>query len=222
MVSPKRVEIINLSVPGYNTAIELEVIEKRAFKYHPDLIILGYTGNDLDLPNYIRRKVYVPSYLYFFLKTALGMVIESIRDKKAKGPTSLLIEAPADEVNLKRYANVNNIGVVPPEYRYMIGVTNYLSSMKYIANITQKVEIPVLLISYDYALQNKSEVLTYGFHTLIMDRVLNQYLKDHNLTGSDIVLSAQDPHLNELGHRLYAQYLYEFIMADEKLKNIFQ
>ncbi|MBF0445495.1 MAG: SGNH/GDSL hydrolase family protein [Magnetococcales bacterium] len=44
----KKIEILGFGVSGYSTAQELLVIEKRIWKYQPDLVILGFfTGNDL-------------------------------------------------------------------------------------------------------------------------------------------------------------------------------
>src|SRR3989344_653939 len=63
-----RVEIINFAVPGYNAAIEAQVIETKVLAYNPDLIIIHFVGNDLDLPNFIRKQVTAGSYLLYVVK----------------------------------------------------------------------------------------------------------------------------------------------------------
>jgi len=39
-------EVINLSVPGYNTQQEVAALEERGLSYHPDLVLLAYCLND--------------------------------------------------------------------------------------------------------------------------------------------------------------------------------
>lgn len=42
------VEVINLALPGFNTADELAVLEKQGFAYRPDLVLVGYVLNDAE------------------------------------------------------------------------------------------------------------------------------------------------------------------------------
>jgi lysophospholipase L1-like esterase len=43
----KKFEVLNIGVPGYNTPMEIEFFKLRGIKYNPDIVILGYVGNDL-------------------------------------------------------------------------------------------------------------------------------------------------------------------------------
>jgi hypothetical protein len=54
--SDTRFEVINTAVPGYNTAMEVATLEKRGLAFHPDLVIVGFVGNDLGLPNFIAHR----------------------------------------------------------------------------------------------------------------------------------------------------------------------
>lgn len=42
----KNFEVLNFGVPGVNTEQEIEHFTKKALKYSPDLVILGFTNND--------------------------------------------------------------------------------------------------------------------------------------------------------------------------------
>lgn len=220
LLPEKQVQVINLSVPGYNTAIEAEIIEKKALKYHPDLIVLGFWENDMDLPNYIRKQIVANSYLYLVVKTAIHMLASSVYSSKAGVDIKLLDHAPLDPATLDRFAY--RFGNVPNEYKYMVGKANYITSMKHISDVAAKAGVPVLLLTYADALRSTPEIKTLGYHILVMDDKINQYLSETNQTKTDIALSPEDFHLNAFGHQLYSKYLYEFIMSDTQLERIFK
>ncbi|MFT7664936.1 MAG: hypothetical protein ACI87A_003170, partial [Planctomycetota bacterium] len=46
-------EVINTAVPGYNTVIEVATLATKALQLEPDLVLIGFVGNDLDLPNFL-------------------------------------------------------------------------------------------------------------------------------------------------------------------------
>lgn len=50
-------EVINTAVPGYNTYIEIETLNRKALAYNPDIVIVEYIGNDLDLPDFLIESV---------------------------------------------------------------------------------------------------------------------------------------------------------------------
>jgi hypothetical protein len=52
---PHRVEVLNAGVPGYNTVMEARVFERRAAELAPDLVLIHYVDNDMDLPNFLAR-----------------------------------------------------------------------------------------------------------------------------------------------------------------------
>jgi hypothetical protein len=71
-------ELINTAVPGYNTAQEAAVLERRGMAYHPDLILVGYVGNDMGLPNFLqtspRFSTLRRSYLVDFVLTRVAQL----------------------------------------------------------------------------------------------------------------------------------------------------
>ena len=64
-------EVINLAVPGYNTAQEIEMLRMKGLLYHPDVVILGWCDNDWGLPSFLfDEKTFDEtgiSYLWYFL-----------------------------------------------------------------------------------------------------------------------------------------------------------
>ncbi len=51
-------QFINTAVPGYNTAIEAAVLEKRGIAYQPDVVVLHWCWNDFELPPFLQGAVY--------------------------------------------------------------------------------------------------------------------------------------------------------------------
>ncbi|MBI4436417.1 MAG: SGNH/GDSL hydrolase family protein [Candidatus Omnitrophica bacterium] len=42
----KHIEVLNMSVPSYNTVYEAQLLEEEGIRYHPDLVVIGYVYND--------------------------------------------------------------------------------------------------------------------------------------------------------------------------------
>jgi len=57
-------EVLNFSVPGYNTAQEMELIKEKVLRFAPDAVILFYCGNDVNMCNYFKPSVSLWNYLY--------------------------------------------------------------------------------------------------------------------------------------------------------------
>lgn len=68
----KKWEVINTAVPGYNTFIEVETLAEKGLFFSPDIVLIEYICNDLDLPNFLlERPDFLNcgrSFLYTFLK----------------------------------------------------------------------------------------------------------------------------------------------------------
>lgn len=65
----RSVETLNFAVAGYNTVQEYYALRDKALAFDPDLVILGYVGNDLEGPNFKepRRRPSTPSALVNYL-----------------------------------------------------------------------------------------------------------------------------------------------------------
>lgn len=84
-------EVLNMGVPGYNTALEVETLAYKGLAYEPDIVVIGWCENDHQLPffmleaeNFRRRDV---SFLHMYLfrrqdiaDVVAGKKIRSMRD----------------------------------------------------------------------------------------------------------------------------------------------
>jgi hypothetical protein len=61
--SGKKYEVINFAVPGYNTAIEVEVFKQECLRYDPDLVIMHFNTNDYDVPGFMNRLKIMQRYV---------------------------------------------------------------------------------------------------------------------------------------------------------------
>jgi lysophospholipase L1-like esterase len=49
-------ETLNFGVPGYNTQLELEMLQCRALAYAPDIVVVGWCDNDFNYPFFVPQK----------------------------------------------------------------------------------------------------------------------------------------------------------------------
>jgi len=51
-----RYEVLNLGVPGYNTQLEVEKLEYKGLAFGPDIVLVGWSENDFQLPFFLLEK----------------------------------------------------------------------------------------------------------------------------------------------------------------------
>lgn len=70
-------QVLNMAVPGYNTFQEVEMLKYKGLAYHPDIVVVGWSRNDLSPPFLLqKRKEYDEkdiSYLYLLLFDRAGL-----------------------------------------------------------------------------------------------------------------------------------------------------
>ena len=72
-----RWESVALAVPGYNLAMEVEVLRRYGLAYEPDIIVYGYVPNDLCLPNFVVPRKGLLARESFLLSSLLPSAQES-------------------------------------------------------------------------------------------------------------------------------------------------
>lgn len=219
----KNIEIMNFAVPGYNTAIEREVIESKALAYDPDLIIIGYVGNDLDLPNHIRKKIVTNFYLFYVVRTTISALSEGDRQFSSQNVLgsdylgAQMVNAPLASYDTERFAYENE--EVPKEYQYMVGLDSFLKTMGEIAEITIRRGIPVILLVENNAaiFPSYPRLKEIGYHIIDASELTPVYLEKRKMSLEQIVLSEKDRHLNPLGHLMYSSFIYDYLMEHKEL-----
>ncbi|MEM7052516.1 MAG: SGNH/GDSL hydrolase family protein [Acidobacteriota bacterium] len=129
------VETLNFAAPGYNTAIEAAVYDRKARHFDPDLVVLHFVGNDLGLPHHLQPpRQLQPSDWY---------LVESLRtlfaDRGLDGELELLPH------NLRRLP-VAERHAARGRYAYMVGEEGYRRAMAKVAQATQRDGVPLLIL----------------------------------------------------------------------------
>lgn len=202
-----RWEAINTAVPGYNTAMEVEMLEARGLAFAPDLVVLHWVRNDLDLPNFLwpRRSLFTLTESY---------ALAAIRNRIAGLPTFGLpmVEAPLGGRGREYQSDPAR---VPAEYRYMVGVAGVTAALERLAALRAEHGFEVVVTAHANVPPKVAEVLAaHGLPLLRCDDALGAYAAAHGFAkrpGSPLTVSATDPHLSELGHQVCAEvYLDAF------------
>jgi hypothetical protein len=206
-------EIINTAVPGYNTVMEVETFKEKGLHYHPDLVIVGYVGNDLSLPNYIRKEENYfdlrRSFALEFFSSWLTHPHEHFHDG--------LIDAPNFESNPSR---------VPDQYKDMVGIEAYRSAMADLKTLSLEHNFQVVVFTDGRFPDTLKQILgDLHFPTLEGFAVLEKYRIQHNIQeyqGSPLTVSRDDPHPSALAHAMLAGVLYNYLKESNILDQIFK
>jgi lysophospholipase L1-like esterase len=212
-------EILNLAVPGYNTVQEVQAFAGRLEDLDPDMIIINYVDNDMDLPNFLtqRRDPYTlrTSYLLNLVKRRYAILRGD-----ALLPISL-IGVPFDERSLRFRPPEDS---VPERFRPLYGRENMINAFSRLAAIARSRGIPAvfLLNMDDYRhrlagrsptvlpkiVRNLAEFCKNEGYIIVdpQDRIMD-YLTRNSLRTQDLWVSEKDSHPNEIRHRLVAEEL---------------
>lgn len=188
------VEFINLAVPGYNTAIEAEVLRTRGLHYAPDLIILHWCSNDCGVPFFLQQSPTRTSWQQSLL-FELMMTTWRARRPPVLQTQEELVSVPIETINAPQPDG-------PPPYRWMIGregVTRALDTIRRLTASPRQIPVVVVLMGF-HASCMPSDALRQAF----VNRSFHALLIEHPMAHW---LSPTDNHLNVRGHDNYARQI---------------
>lgn len=196
-------EVINTGIGNYNTFLEYQML-KRSSGYNPDMIILGWFLNDLEIwhkKNGVTSFLGKNSYLYGFLWDRLFSM------------TNLL---GLNQDYLTYYKNLYAPGSQ--------GRLLFEKSLNGIVRFTRRHSIPLVFLNipdlhsfdpYPFSLANKYiEKLTAkkGIYYLnLLETVENENSKK-------LWVSTEDPHPNGSANKLFCDSLYDFLIKNGLLE----
>ncbi|MFA5389409.1 MAG: SGNH/GDSL hydrolase family protein [Candidatus Omnitrophota bacterium] len=195
-------EVINAAVPGYNTVMEVETLKEKYLKYKPDIVIIEFIGNDFQLPNFIYDVAD-----WRDLKKSFFM--ELLVKKYSSLPSNFKLSGAPLNFKLG-WGFEDDACRVPEMYKDAVGWDSYVRAMKILKKVQKKYGFDVisfLTLGYkDDRVFNLSTQL--GFYTTYNDAYDSQDLS--------LVISKNDIHPSESGHKKNAEKLLNF-MIDEKI-----
>jgi len=204
-------EVINMSVPGYNTAMEIEMLKTKSLDAGivPTIVVVHFVINDLDLPNFIRRKdrwfSLNRSFLWESLSSDFGRRYEGFER----------LEDTAFNPLERRFEH--DVKNVPAEYKDLVGMAAFNGSMEQLKNLSVRHGFSVFVLCDFTAPRYVKETCSrLGFQLIeTQARVMaymRRYLGKENMSLDDyfhspLVLSPKDTHPSAEGHALIAAAL---------------
>ncbi len=201
-----RFELMNFGVPGYNTVMEVETFRERALPYDPDLVVVSFVWNDLDLPNFIQRPEPARNTL------AVSWV-GNLLFRRNHQSMDALINAPrgGDESRFE-----SDPARVPDAYRELVGWDAYRGAMSELASLAHGEGFDVLIMSHDVVPADvKALIQQLGFDFVELGSRWREYCAERGIADPESAwpLSADDPHPSVAGNRVLAGVLADAICA---------
>jgi hypothetical protein len=201
----RRFEALNFAVPGYNTAMEVATLERRALAFAPDLVVLHFYGNDWNLPHFMQPP-----------RTALARRRPYLVDLTLAAAG---VEPPPGELELHDH----QLAEVAPEarrelrqrYGWMTGRRGFLRAMDRLAGLSRAHRLPVAVMVLGAAnepyLTARRAAQERGFLLVDAWPAFARHRQESGLAGDRRWRAAytipRDGHPNALAHRLYAEVL---------------
>jgi hypothetical protein len=201
-------EVLNMAVPGYNTAMEVETLKAYGLAYEPDVVVVGFCWNDIDLPNFVRAHAEYLSLHRLFLA-------DFVRGRLARAE---LIEAPRD-ADGRLYES--DAARVPEPYRDLVGWDGFGAALDELAALAREHHFTVMFLVFEpddvggplrdeRRRRGLAEASRRGFTIVDVGPVQAEWLRrQHNPTyyRSALTLSGIDPHPSALSHSFAADLL---------------
>jgi lysophospholipase L1-like esterase len=202
-----RWEVINSAVPGYNTAMEVQTLRAKGLAYGPDIVVIDFLVNDVNLPNFIVPRRDYRSLRHSFVWDVVRNGIEGLQQTAGLR----LIDAPR-QVD----GNPDPDGV-PAQYRDMVGWDAYRREMEGLAEMSRRGGFDVVVMAayggyHPRALEAIRPNFKYVVDTFDAQQAWLARNGIREKIGSALTLSASDAHPSRLGHRIIADVLYDFLV----------
>jgi hypothetical protein len=230
-----RTEVINFSVPGYNTAIEADVFIEKALRYAPDIVLINFNTNDYDVPAFMRLPQDYATLRRSFL---FDLVYSQYEAWSGAAPRDLpVFEFENRTLTREETDRLDQDPGLPDEYRYMVGARGFERAIDKIAAAARAAGVemvvfdarpfPGLHASYvpNAFRDGQRELLERlsrekGFHWLNTYSYYVEYLKAHPEVDVQRVFTVGggDSHPNALSHQISAQAVYDFLVAKGLLR----
>jgi len=217
MESPK-FEVLNFSIPGWDTADQLQYIYKKGFLYQPDLILLNFFHNDLPLSLFSdcdsMDREFVPqtgplvewlnrSLFYHFLKFRINRLLEKTGHKPSYA-----------DCYLSHYKSRS----WDMEQIYL-DTMFYTTQMKKIHFMMTVLPIMFRLdANYPFAFAHQKLKKYCSSRNLFCVDLYQEGFRGKN--EDDFIISKKDRHLNAQGAEFVAQILFEKLKPLKNYQNL--
>ncbi|HJS60049.1 MAG TPA: SGNH/GDSL hydrolase family protein [Vicinamibacteria bacterium] len=215
-----RFEVLNTAVPGYNGVMELATLKEKGLRFRPDLVIVGFCGNDMGLPNFLQER-------NDYLSARRSFLADFVRERLSAGPTEGDDEGGLVGRPVKvrwRSAQDEDGSMVPPRYAHMIGVAAYDRTLKELRRLAEVERFELLVLYYPAAPHEVRRLVeSNGIASFSAAPAVRRFMVRHGGVelGRELLhLSRSDPHPSAAGHRVIADALFEHLHASGMLARL--
>jgi len=208
------IEVINMAVPGFNTAMEVAYFAAEGLAYNPDLVIIDFVGNDFELPFFLSAKTDFWALDRCFLYEWLARSKGDLSISNPRVPTALGLP---DDLE----ASAWDMTKVPSQYRWMVGKDGYRRAIRRLRKLADEHDFPVVMTCHYDARHVVYEMAKEcGFFLMRGDDVIWVYQKKHGINDmasylkSELVLSPTDMHPSPLAHKIVGEYYADALIAN--------
>jgi lysophospholipase L1-like esterase len=203
----KRWEIINTAVPGYNTAMQVATLKAKGLKYRPDIVLIMFIGNDIELPNFIGVK---EDYLSLQKSFLIELLVARYR-KRQNIQRNILIEGGLADGG-KWYEN--DPDKVPEEYRHMVGIQGYRKAMAELCGLSKEYGFEIIVCS-DAPVPDSIKIICdeMGLEIVNAYAGILDYMREQGIAergGPPLTVSKEDMHPSSLAHKIIAEYYFQY------------
>ncbi len=215
-----RFEAVNTAVPGYNTVMEVETLKDKGLAYEPDVVLIHFVGNDLELPNFIRVEQPVLALDRSFLVDLLRGAFASSTTVRGRLRRYGLAWSPQAE-GTRRF--VNDPEEAPSQYRSMVGWDAWDAAMEELADLAEEHSFRPLLVTFSVTFAHRQQHVfevaqRLGIDTLNVGDIFRDYLEERGIDdfrGSPLAVSDDNRHPSALGHRIAARAIYRWLCEEQ-------
>lgn len=208
-LSGRQVETVNLAIPGFNTAMEVEMLRERGAALEPDLVLIEIVGNDLDLPNFLWSAVdpWTPrrSFLLGFVRSRLAGAA------RPQDSGSGLSEAPHGS-GAAEQTYARDGARVPEAYRSLVGLDAFRTALGDLAEFGRAHDVPVLALTHGVWFEDDmlTALKSNDIPVLVLRSALRQRARQLGAPDygrSPLARSPTDLHPSAAGHQAIAEEL---------------
>jgi len=208
-----RWRVINTAAPGYNTVMEVGLLEQVALPCRPDLVILSLVANDTMPPPYVRRDI----KLFGLDQSSLARLLNGRR------PSFLQHQSEWKEGGLSR----DNI---PERYKQTVGIENFRRAVRRLAELSEEHGFEVIVVTtYEWGKTTElvAELARYGWpYVSTMPEIVRameqrgQEFSEEAYLSSRFIVSRKNPHPAAGTHDMLAKKLYRHLVESKTLRRL--
>jgi lysophospholipase L1-like esterase len=191
-----KVEVLNFGVGGYNLLNYEAVLRKKAMRYNPDLVIIGFCGgNDFQLPSaeHLEGKLKLRPAVEMFYRSHLRRYSRLRAQKKEQAKNQVPFPSEKEVAYMREY-------------------------LQRILDQCTAGRIPVVMAYY--SLIAKPEVIDFigQFSESMGMNFINIGTSLETIPLKEKVVHPLDGHPNAMVHQVYADNIYKYLKASALLK----